>query len=272
MATHSSHIAAPRTRARTTAHSWGHGFGNLLRKEYSLWWGTRKWLVHVLIWLGIINGLIALVTFEEAGSATPSVSAISQEVIEVFFKLGALATTLGLVTSVQGAIVGEKQLGTAAWLMSKPVARSAFVLSKLVANATAFVALAVALPATVFYAQNLLMLGYVTPLAPFLAGLAVQMLHLLFYLALTLMLGTLFDRRGPVAGIALGILFAGLLLPNFLPAAVTLALPWQLSEVMTGLALGRVMPAGWLIPVVATALWTVLFIAVALWRFGREEF
>jgi hypothetical protein len=63
-----------------------------------------------------------------------------------------------------------------------------------------------------------------------------------------------------------------LLLPNFLPAAVTLALPWQLSELMTGLALEKTLPALWPIPIVATVRWTSLFILIALWRFGREEF
>jgi ABC-2 type transport system permease protein len=59
-------------------------------------------------------------------------------------------------TTAQGAIVREKQLGTAAWALSKPVARSAFGLAKLVAYAVGFVRLATLAPSATFYAESLL--------------------------------------------------------------------------------------------------------------------
>lgn len=268
MATHSSQLVAPRALHVASARGWRRGFANLLRKENSLWWGTRKWLVHALIWVAIINGIISLGAFDQSMGPVEMV----QELTTVFFKLGAAALAVGLITSVQGAIVGERQLGTAAWLMSKPASRSAFVLSKLVANALAFVVVAVALPAAVFYAQSWLMHGHVAPPAAFLAGLGVAIVHLLFYLALTLMLGTLFARRGPVAGIGLGVLLGGLVLPSFLPGAVVMFTPWVLPDVMASLALGGELPAIWPIPVAVTALASALFVGVALWRFGRENF
>ena len=97
-------------------------------------------------------------------------------------------------------------------------------------------------------------------------------MHTLFYLALTLLLGTLFSTRGPISGIAMGVLFAGFLPPNLVPQAVQLVLPWTLKDSAVGLALGTPLPAVWIIPVIATVLWTALFLGVALWRFGREEF
>ena len=36
------------------------GFANLLQNETRAWWGTRKWLVHLLIWVAIINGFTGL--------------------------------------------------------------------------------------------------------------------------------------------------------------------------------------------------------------------
>jgi ABC-2 type transport system permease protein len=106
----------------------------------------------------------------------------------------------------------------------------------------------------------------------FLAGVGIMVIHTLFYLALTLLLGTLFNTRGPISGIAMGVLFIGFLPPNLAPQALLLALPWTLKESAVGLVLGSALPAVWIIPVVATALWTMLFLGVALWRFGREEF
>jgi ABC-2 type transport system permease protein len=250
---------------------WRRGLANLLRNENRQWWGTRKGLIHLLLWLVILNGLILLVGLTE-GRETNNPVPIYQTLIQVFFQVGALATAIGMVTTAQGAIVREKQLGTAAWVLSKPVSRSAFVLAKFVAYAIGFVSLATLVPSVIFYGQSLLLAGHPPELAIFLAGVGVTMLHTLFYLALTLLLGTLFSTRGPIAGIAMGVLFAGFLLPNVLPQAVVLAFPWMLKDLAVGLVLGSALPAVWPIPVVATVLWTALFVGVALWRFGREEF
>ncbi len=254
-----------------TEHGWRRGFANLLRNENRMWWGTRKWLVHLLLWLVVLNGLILLVGIPESRE-TNNPSAVFTTLIQVFFQVGALATAIGVVTTAQGAIVREKQLGTAAWILSKPVARSAFVLAKFVAYATGFVSLATLVPSAIFYGESLALTGHAPALAALLAGVGVTVVHTLFYLALTLLLGTLFDTRGPIAGIAMGLLFTGFLPPNLLPQAALLALPWTLRDSAAGLVLGSTLPAVWPIPVVATALWTVLFIGVALWRFGREEF
>ena len=252
-------------------HGWRRGFANLLRNENRLWWGTRKWLVHLLLWLLVLNGLILLIGLtdgQEVGNPVP----LYDTLIQVFFSFGAIATGIGAITTAQGAIVGEKQLGTAAWILSKPISRSAFVLAKLVAYAVAFLGLAVVLPSAVFYGQSQLLAGRAPELAPFLAGVGLLALHTLFYLALTLLLGTLFDTRGPISGVAIGLLFAGFLPPNLLPQAAMLALPWTLGRSAVGLAMGGELPAIWPIPVAATAAWAIVFVGVALWRFGREEF
>ena len=251
-----------------TEHGWRRGFANLLSNENRQWWGTRKGLIHLLLWLIILNGLILLVGLTE-GRETNNPAPIYQTLIQVFFQVGALATAIGMVTTAQGAIVREKQLGTAAWVLSKPVSRSAFILAKFVACAIGFVSLA---PSAIFYGESLFLAGHAPELAVFLAGVGIMVIHTLFYLALTLLLGTLFNTRGPISGIAMGVLFVGFLPPNLLPQAVMLALPWTLKDSAVGLVLGSALPAVWIIPVVATALWIVLFLGVALWRFGREEF
>ena len=254
-----------------TAHGWRRGFANLLHNEYRQWWGTRKGPIHLLLWLIILNGLILLVglpSSQEAGDPEP----LYNTLIQVFFQVGALATAIGVVTTAQGAIVREKQLGTAAWVLSKPVSRSAFVLAKFVAYAISFVSLAILIPSAIFYGQSLLLAGHAPELGVFLAGLGIMVVHTLFYLALTLLLGTLFNTRGPISGIAMGLLYIGFLPPNLVPQALLLALPWTLKESAVGLVMGSALPAIWIIPVVATTLWIVVFLAVALWRFGREEF
>jgi ABC-2 type transport system permease protein len=247
------------------------GFANLFANENHGWWRTRAWLIQLAVWLGIINGLIALVTYGETQDASGAMPPLLETLIQVFFKAGGPAIAVGAVIAAQGAVVGEKQLGTAAWIMSKPAGRSAFLLSKLAAYLLVFVGLAIAVPSVVFFGQTRFAAGQMPALLPFLAAQGVMLLHLLFYLALTLLLGAFASSRGPVAGGALGFLFAGMLLPSFVPQ-VAVVFPWQLGDIATGLTLGTRLPATWPIPVLATAGWTLLFIAAALWRFAREEF
>lgn len=247
------------------------GFGNLLWKETWQWWGTRTWWMHALVWLGMLNVFVPFVA--QAGSSSPDGQPlpIYQLAIVVFFQVSLTTIAIGAVIMTQGAIIGEKQLGSAAWVLSKPVSRTAFVLAKLVGHALGFVALAVALPSLVFYGQSALLWDHLPPLVPFLLANLLTLLYLLFYLALTLMLGTLFGARGPVIAIALGFLLAGQPMRSVLPQLAQV-MPWALPDLATALAMGQPVAANAFLPIAGTALGAIVFIAVALWRFGREEF
>ncbi len=267
----STRVATHQALQSVTEHGWRRGFTNLLQNEQRQWWGTRKWLVHLLLWLVVLNGLLLLIGLTD-GQDTNNPVSLYTTLIQVFFQVGAFATAIGVVTTAQGAIVREKQLGTAAWVLSKPVSRSAFVLAKLVAYAASFVSLAIIVPGAIFYGQSLFLAGRAPELAGFLAGIGIMALHTLFYLALTLLLGTLFATRGPIGGIAMGVLFAGFVPSSMVPQILVAASPWMLKDIAVGLALGSPLPASWPSPVIATAIWSVLFVGLALWRFGREEF
>ena len=253
------------------------GFGNLLGNELQQWFGTRRWIIHLLIWTVPVNILIAVAVSEimngnPRAGAPPDLTAQLVEAFQIFFLLGGLATGIGIITAAQGAIIREKQLGTAAWVMSKPASRPAFVLAKFVAYAIVFLLLAVAIPALVLYIQMTLIWHYPQAVLPFALGLAVYTVHFLFYLALTLMLGTLFAARGAVTGIGLALVVGGLILPNFLPEWVMSIMPWGLPRAAFALTTGQTLPPQMVTALIVTAAWTVIFMFVALWRFGREEF
>jgi ABC-2 type transport system permease protein len=242
------------------------GFGNMLRKELGQWWGTRTWWVQTLIWVLILNGITTIVALTESRPE------LLQEVVQTYLGLSAAMVGIGAVIVAQGAIVGEKQLGTAAWVMSKPASRAGFVLAKIVAYAFGFGVTAIFIPTTIFLITMRAILPEPIPLVPFLAGVAIAALGQLFYLTLTLMLGTFFSSRGPIAGIGIGFIMTGLLLKSLIPMAVLILTPWPLGDVAGGLALGSELPSIWPVPIIATALWIVVTIVAALWRFGREEF
>jgi hypothetical protein len=53
------------TLARVAPRRALRGFGNLLQNETRAWWGTRKWLVHLVIWVAIINGFAGVIGWAE---------------------------------------------------------------------------------------------------------------------------------------------------------------------------------------------------------------
>lgn len=247
---------------------WLGGFGNLLRKELGQWWGTRTWWVQTLIWVGILNGISTIVMLTESGPP----AAMLQEVVQTFLPMTVGAVAIGTVIAVQGAIVGEKELGTAAWVMSKPASRSAFILAKMVAYLLGFWFAAILIPSTIFVIVTRQLVPAPLSSQLFLLGVGVAALSQLFYLMLTLMLGTFFSSRGPIAAIGIAIVMTGLLLKSLIPMPISMFTPWLLPDVSAGLALGLPLPEIWPIPVIVTGLWIVLFTALALWRFNREEF
>lgn len=257
-------------------HNWHRGFGPLLRKENRKWWGTRRGLIQSIVWLLILNGLVAAMLFVLPYMTTPDGQpAIEEDPIAMgvqgFFAIGALALSVGVVILAQDEIVAEKESGTAAWILSKPVSRKAFILAKLVAHTIGIMAVLVGLQSLVAYAQLSLAGSSTFPLPTFLAGVGLLALQCLFYLTLTLMMGVLTDSRGTVLAVSLGSLLLGAsLLKNVSP--LSLITPWALPDVSILVTSGEVLPPILIIPIAATAVWCLVFVGVALWKFDRLEF
>jgi ABC-2 type transport system permease protein len=189
--------------------------------------------------------------------------------------LAGLFTPIGGIITMQGSIIDEKKSGTAAWILSKPVSRTAFIIAKLIANAVALIIVSIVIQWAVSYLLFTIRGNTPAP-GPFAFGVALLALHLLFYLTLTLMLGTIFNDRGPVIAIPVAVLFSAQFLMNNFPVLAALS-PWGLIfptgadqpiviQAMMGMSLTNV------IPILATIAWIVGFVSVAIWRFKRDEF
>ncbi len=249
---------------------WRRGLANLLNNELSRWWKTRMWWVECLIWGGVIGFLLAAVLF-----GSPDFKL--EDGLMIYALFAGIFPAVAVVIIMQGVLVGEKKDGTAAWVMSKPAARPAFILSKLLANGLGVLACMVVLPGVVAYI--IFFIRMQTPLNPilFLAAMGVIFLSQLFYLTLTLMLGTLFNARGPVIGLGLAFLFLQQYLVGLLPVLRYL-LPWTLvvplnnetNAIVPALLAGQ--PIYSYIPLVAVALECILFVVIAVLRFEHEEF
>ena len=252
------------------AAGWLSGFRNMLRKENGRWVGTHEWLTQSLIWLALVNGIVTLVLyigFTQAGIPT------TMDALQLFFMLLGSFTPFGVVILTQSDVVGERQSGTAEWVLSAPLSREAFLLSKLAANSAWIFATMVLLQGVAF---NLILAAFGLPTVPALnmaAGLAVNCLHLLFWLTLTLMLGASFHSRGPVLGIP--IVF--LILQDLVAQLASVYVPWLVpmmpkSLLLQGLQLAQGDGVTSLVPFVAVALLSMVFTAASVWRFRREEF
>lgn len=257
------------------------GFRPLLRRELRKWWQTHSlrlrsgqtWWVQALLWLVIANGFLAVVLFviprlpiPDGQAAMPGEPLING--LQAFFQVGGMALSIGVIILAQDEIIGEKQSGTAEWLLSKPVARPAFLLAKLAAHGVAILFIMLGLQGAVAYAL-LSTVGQVD-VPRFLAGLGALGLHLLFYLTLALLAGVVAKSRGPVLAITFGSLLGGQVLAVLKP--LVLVTPWKLLDVGAAIAVGAPLSPELAGPIVATAAWCVLFVAAMIWQFERLEF
>lgn len=247
------------------------GFRNLADKENKDWVSDFSWLVHAVIWLVLVAGTPLIVSFVRT-RISPDVTPkdVNDTAALLFFVMASISTVIAVIVRTQGAVIGEKQLGTAAWVLSKPVSRKAFVLAKLAVNARWLALLTILIPAIVVFVSLPSISGLPLPLLPFLGGVGMMLISLAFYLALSLLLGTIFESRGPVAGSVFGFLVGGFLLSNYAGWLVAI-FPWLFFENAYNLSEQGWMPTTGVISVVATAVWSVIFAVLSLWRFERAE-
>ena len=247
------------------------GFRNLVARENGEWTAGPFLLAHAVIWIlvvAVVSAVIAFVRGQMEPGYTPK--DVNDAGALMFFVLGSVASVIAVVARTQGAIIGEKQLGTAAWVLSKPASRRAFVLAKLAVHFRWLAVVTLLVPALVFYGLLTVVSTLPPPPLLFAGGLAILALGLLFYLALSLLLGTVFESRGPLAGTVFGFMVAGFMVANYAPW-LTAAFPWLFFQSGFNLVAQEPLPPYNLISIPATTLWTVLFVLLALRRFERAE-
>jgi ABC-2 type transport system permease protein len=256
---------------------WRRGFVTLLSKENGAWWGTRRWLIQTIIWVTILNGIVAIQLFATpaAESMGPGIPDRSSAGVMILMTMSLIALTIGAVIIAQEALIDEKQSGTAAWILSKPVSRVAFILSKFIAHGLGLLVTGMLIPGLVAVIMFTAVGGSIA-IGSFTTALGLVFLNVLFYLTLTLMLGTLFDGRGAVIAIPIAFMFGAELFRSLTPWLVNIT-PWGLLYGMDSpvppvvqVALGQAAPP--MTPITATTAWCVLFMVIALWRFTRQEF
>jgi ABC-type transport system involved in multi-copper enzyme maturation permease subunit len=258
------------------------GFSNLFRKESRAWWSTKRWWINALIWPILLCGLLANILFvptianlaseadiARAGSVDAHILSLG---MSVFFELGVTALAIGTVIMAQDLIIAERRNGVAEWLLSKPIARRAFVLAKLLANIIPMLVIMIGPPALISYAMLSFRTGSPLPASSFTAGIGIMILHTLFYLCLTMVLGILCNNRGPVLAIALGSVLGGNLLAGMIKPLLYIT-PWILPKYASLIASGQAVPSSLgSAPIIATAVEVVVFLLIGLAIFEKSEY
>ncbi len=258
-------IARPASPSRSFGGPFA-GFTTLLRKDARDWLATRRGIVTgaattILVVLVSLSARIAAnagAHTDQPISLDPSVNLLEAGWLTLI-PLIVVFATMGLVTA-------ERERGTLAWVLSRPAARPAFLLSKAVA---AFIALAVVVLAIPLAAATIAVtVAYGAPAAGTIGQVVGSVLpDIALYLALTLALGTFLNSQGGVAGIAIVLT----IVPEFLAVIsrdLVRYLPTQMDRWMSGVAQGQSEPA--LTPVIWAAT-VVALLVVGCVRLQRSE-
>ena len=246
------------------------GFRNMLRIENSRWWNLKNIVTQSIVWLASVNFIVAMPILVAPILGESSIPL--EEGVNIFTSIFSIVLAIGSVILLQGSLVGEKQSGTAAWILSNPISRVSYVLSKLVANTVGIMSVGIILQGAVGYLLLSYVNGAALPIATYVTAMGLLTLYTLFYISATLMLGSFFSARGPVLGIAMTLVFQDFLgqIIDSIIKGFTSILPNRLVGAADAVILGNPIPS--IVPVASTVIFIVLFVGLAIWRFNKTEF
>lgn len=237
-----------------TVTGWRMGFSPLFKKELKTWFGTNTWWQQSLLWT------VILVLFGSATIAEPEAG------IFIFYFMAMIFPGIAIIIISQERILEEKRSGSAAWVLSKPVSRTAFIIAKLIPSALGFSFSMMLIPGLLFYVVATA-LGVTLQFGTFVLTLIPLMLWQLFLSWLTMCLATFFEKEGPVMAVPFPFLFIGPSLaqhPLYGPYG-----PWGLLMSSINMINGDPYP---IYPVVITVAILLVLAIIAVLRFRKHEF
>lgn len=249
------------------------GFAVLLRKEVLEQWRTARLPVMAVIFLvvGLGSPLLARYTPDivkaAAGSIpvpipTPTLRDAIDQLTKNLTQFGAVAAVL----LAMGSVAGEKESGTAAFVLAKPATRLAFLTAKFGGLVTTLAAAVVASGVGAYLYTAIL---FATPSAPgFAAACLVLLLSLLVVAALTFLGSTLVRSSIPAAGVGLAAIVVGATVAS-IPHAGRFS-PFGLGAFANDLGAGLT-PSDWGWPIVVNAGIVVAALAASWLAFRRQE-
>jgi len=256
---------------------WRRGLGNLLQGEWSSWFKSSRWWKHSVMWFAIINLMMTIMIVASSNAAKKGGG--GPPVLFMYGIFGGMFVAFGVMIIMQRVLVREKQHGTAAWVLSKPVTRTSFVVSRLVVNSVAILLTSVIVPGLLFYVSLGLLseFGWLSPLG-FAEALLMGLLHAFFWITLVLMMGTLSESSSVVMAVPMALYFSFWMGSGMIPGLIYISplllvftpTPDQINSLAGSFMTGE--PVFSWLPLISTVVSCFIFIVVAIWRFNRQEF
>jgi ABC-2 type transport system permease protein len=237
------------------------GLGNLVRKDLAEWFhGKRPWLV-----LGITSSVFALTAAnaritEWAAASFPAdpgdgpAKVMSQLPLDnLLIALGTQFLVLAVIFATMSLLIAERDSGTLAWTISKPVSRTSVLVSKWLTSTLILWVAAVVIPLGLTTAVVTVLYG-----APDLAAVAALGVLLIavpaFFVAVSLAAATFVPSQAAVGAIGLAVLavppIVGGIIPAVAPFFPTSIFDWAVAVSMGGQA-SIATPIAWLVGMVA---------------------
>jgi ABC-2 type transport system permease protein len=250
------------------------GFGLLLRKEAREQIRTMRLLAVVAVFalFGLLSPVFARYVREiveaigggQFQGMIPEPT-VADAVIQFTKNIGQFGVLIAILVTM-GSVATEKERGTAALLLTKPITRGAFIAAKIVAIGL-LLAVAVAVAGILCWTYTTILFEPM-PVAGFVGAVALIWLSLMVFAALTF-LASVATRSALVAG---GIGFAAFLVVGILSALPTIgaSMPTSLWGAADLLALGQV-PDPLAGPVLVNVGIVLVAVGLAWWSFRGQE-
>ena len=237
-----------------TESGWRMGFSAILRKELKTWFGSPAWWQQALLWITIL-GLFGSVAIQE-----PEVG------MAIYYFMATIFPGIPIIIISHEILLEEKRSGSAAWVLSKPVSRTSFIVAKFIHCAVSFTVSMVLIPGIVVYIIHYAF-GAAPEFSAFLLSLGPLILWHMFLTFLTLCSSVFFDQAGPTMAAPFAFLFIGISMgqtPSIGPYG-----PWGLFQVSISLVTDTTYP---IYPVIITIVILAILLFIAIWRFKDYEF
>ena len=250
-------------------------FAAMLRKEaLEIRRTWRLWVIPgILIFFGLVDPILAKIApklvesiaTDQPGTVIVLPDPVALDAYVQFAKSLTQIVLIALIIASADLVAGERRSGTAILVLTKPLARSAFVLAKVTAQIV-LVVIAALLGGAVCWLGTRAIFGE-APLGPLAAAIGVWLVFALLFIAIAALLSVVLSAQAGAAGLGIAIYALLALLAqwgpakDYTPAGLFAAIDTAIRGGTTGIA--------W--PVVTGLLTAALCLLIAIFLFGRQE-
>ncbi len=255
---------------RTNTEPWHAGMKNLINRELFHERSRMYWIQQLVVWALFTNGMVALVLSMSNGISgiVEGAEAMLSISLAIFYGMLAMFMSIFIPILLQGTIIDEKVSGIAAWILSKPVSKKAYILSKLAASILAIIAVSVVINGVIGYVV-FSAFGLALNIPGYIMTLGLSGVVVVYFISLTIMIGTFTTSRGKVLAAAVGLGLGAQIIAQYFPL-VLLIIPYALPVIGIGFVIGTSVQGIELI-LLSACVQIVVFIAIAISMFDRTE-